>query len=340
MGLNEVSGIRIGKGTPGKLNLITDVPGVTVGHATIQDGDVNTGVTVIRPHAGNIYEEKVMAASLVINGFGKTMGLVQIDELGTIETPIALTNTLSIGTVATALSRYTIQQTPGACSINPVVGECNDSALNDICGFHVKEEHVFQALENTSEIFEEGAIGAGTGMSCLGFKGGIGSSSRVVELDGKIYTIGGLVLANFGRPGNLRIDGEKEGERILPLLEAQEMLDKGSIIMLIATDIPLNERQLKRVCRRAGVGLARVGSYYGHGSGDIVIGFTTANKIPHIPQKAILPMQMMADAQIDPVLWLTADVIEEAVLSALMHAKTTKGKDGTIRHSLTEFLEK
>ena len=208
MGLNKESGLKIGRGTPGPRNLITDVPGVTVGHVTIRDGaDVNTGVTAILPHQGNIFQDKVMAASAVINGFGKSMGLVQVEELGTIETPIIMTNTLSIGTAATGLIKYMLQQNEDigvkTGTVNPLVCECNDGRLNDIRGLHVKEEHVFEAIANCSEDFEEGVVGSGTGMCCLGLKGGIGSASRIVPVDGKDYTVGALVMSNFGGAGNL-----------------------------------------------------------------------------------------------------------------------------------------
>ena len=249
MGLEKASGLTIGRGTPGHRNLITDVPGVTVGHATIRDGgSVNTGVTAVLPHGGNLFRDKVLAASAVINGFGKTIGLMQVEELGTIETPILLTNTLSVGTAATALVKYMLAQnedigrTTG--TVNPLVCECNDGFLNDIRGLHVREEHIFQAIYAAEADFDEGAVGAGTGMCCLGFKGGIGSASRVVTLEGRSYVIGALVLSNFGGPGRLMIDGRQVG-RELQARSAGER-DKGSIIMLLATDIPLSERQLKR----------------------------------------------------------------------------------------------
>ena len=315
MGLNKESGIKIGRGTPGARNLITDVPGVKVGHVTIRDGaDINTGVTAILPHEGNLFQEKVMASSCVINGFGKTMGLVQVEELGTIETPIIMTNTLSIGTAATALIKYMLQQNEDigvkTGTVNPLVCECNDGTLNDIRGLHVKEEHVFEALANCSEDFAEGVVGSGTGMCCLGLKGGIGSASRIVKLDGTEYTVGALVMSNFGGAGRLLIEGRHMGQEIKDKLEAQQ--DKGSIIMLIATDIPLSERQLKRVARRAAVGLARTGSYYGNGSGDIAIAFTTANRVPHYSKNAVMDMKMLADSKIDPVFDMAAEAVEEA----------------------------
>ena len=341
MGLNKESGLKIGQGTPGKRNLITDVPGVKVGHVTIRDGaDINTGVTAILPHEGNLFQDKVMAASCVINGFGKTMGLVQVEELGTIETPIIMTNTLSIGTAANALIKYMLQQNEDigikTGTVNPLVCECNDGTLNDIRGLHVTEEHVFQALANCGEDFEEGVVGSGTGMCCLGLKGGIGSASRIVKLDGKEYTVGALVMSNFGGAGRLMIDGKQVGREIKAKLEAQQ--DKGSIIMLIATDIPLSERQLKRVARRAGVGLARTGSIYGNGSGDIAIAFTTANRVPHYTKNAVLDMQMISDNKIDGVFDAAAESVEEAIISSLYHAETTTGRAGKVKYGLRDFL--
>ena len=341
MGLNKESGIKIGRGTPGHRNLITDVPGVKVGHVTIRDGaDVNTGVTAILPHEGNMFQEKVMASSCVINGFGKTMGLVQVEELGTIETPIIMTNTLSIGTAANALIKYMLQQNEDigvkTGTVNPLVCECNDGVLNDIRGLHVKEEHVFEALANCSEEFEEGVVGSGTGMCCLGLKGGIGSASRIVKLDDKEYTVGALVMSNFGGAGRLLIEGRHMGQEIKDKLEAQQ--DKGSIIMLIATDIPLTERQLKRVARRAGVGLARTGSYYGNGSGDIAIAFTTANRVPHYSKTAVMDIKMISDNKIDPVFDMAAEAVEEAIISSLYHAETTTGRAGKVKYGLRDFL--
>ena len=341
MGLNKESGIKIGRGTPGKRNLITDVPGVKVGHVTVRDGaDINTGVTAILPHEGNIFQDKVMAASCIINGFGKTMGLVQVEELGTIETPIVMTNTLSIGTAANALIKYMLQQNEDigvkTGTVNPLVCECNDGTLNDIRGLHVTEDHVFQALANCGEEFEEGVVGSGTGMCCLGLKGGIGSASRIVKLDDQEYTVGALVMSNFGGAGRLMIEGRHMGQEIKDKLEAQQ--DKGSIIMLIATDIPLSERQLKRVARRAGVGLARTGSYYGNGSGDIAIAFTTANRVPHYSKTAVMDMKMISDNKIDSVFDMTAEAVEEAIISSLYHAETTTGRAGKVKYGLRDFL--
>ena len=341
MGLTNTP-FKIGRGQSGAKNLITDVPGVTVGHVTLRDGDrMCTGVTAILPHGGDLFHDKVMAASCVFNGYGKTIGLVQVDELGTVESPIVLTNTLSVGTTATAVVRYMMEKNPDigreAGTVNPVVCECNDGSLNDIRALYVKEKHVLEALENCADTFEEGAVGAGTGMCCLGFKGGIGSASRKVYLDGRDYVIGALVLSNFGSAGRLMIDGRPVGREIQEAMA--ETPDKGSIIMIIATDLPLTERQLKRVARRAGVGLSRTGSYMGNGSGDIAIAFTTANRLPHTSDKAILPLSMVLDDKLDPVFDMTAEAVEEAVVSSLWHAETTHGRDGRVMRGLKEIWE-
>ena len=334
-------GIRVGKLPCGPLDKISDVPGVTVGHCTLADGEVQTGVTALLPHQGDIFHDKVMAASHVINGFGKTTGLVQIDELGTLETPILFTNTLSVGTVETALVKYMLDKNPDICettgSVNPVVCECNDSGLNDIRGLHVTEENVRAALADCRADFTEGAVGAGRGMRCHGLKGGIGSASRVVELDGKQYTIGALVLSNHAVFDDLVVAGTP----IQSLLDAHipPHEDKGSIITVLATDIPLSERQLRRLCHRALVGLSRTGSFCGNGSGEIVIAFTTANRVPHYSEKAILPMGMLHDDAINPLFRAVAECVEESVLSSLLHAETVTGHHGRTVRCLSDLLD-
>ena len=334
-------GFRVGRLPHGPRNKISDVPGVTVGHCTLADGNVQTGVTALLPHPGDVFHDKVLAASHVINGFGKTTGLVQIDELGTLETPILFTNTLSVGTVETALVKYMLQRNPDICettgSVNPVVCECNDSGLNDIRGLHVTEEHVFAALADCRADFAEGAVGAGRGMRCHGLKGGIGSASRQVELDGKTYTIGALVLSNHAVFDDLVVAGTP----IQTLLDAKipPHEDKGSIITVLATDIPLSERQLRRLCHRALVGLSRTGSYCGTGSGEIVIAFTTANRMPHYADTAILPMAILHDDAINPLFRAVAECVEESVLSSLRHAETVTGNHGRTVRCLTELLE-
>ena len=333
-------GFTVGRLPHGPLDKISDVPGVTVGHCTLAEGNIQTGVTALLPHQGDVFHDKLLAASYVINGFGKTTGLVQIDELGTLETPILFTNTLSVGTVETALVKYMLARNPDICettgSVNPVVCECNDSGLNDIRGLHVTEEHVFAALADCKADFAEGAVGAGRGMRCHGLKGGIGSASRVVELDGKQYTIGALVLSNHAVFDDLVVAGTP----IQSLLDAHipPHEDKGSIITVLATDIPLSERQLRRLCHRALVGLSRTGSMCGNGSGEIVLAFTTANRVPHDSETAILPLQMLHDDAINPLFRAVAECVEESVLSSLLHAETVTGYHGRTVQCLTELL--
>ena len=328
----------------GPRNLITDVPGVKVGHATIRHGEVNTGVTAILPHERNLFQEKVMAGAAVINGFGKSAGLVQIEELGTIESPIILTNTLSTGTALTAIVKYMMAQNPDigvkTGTVNCLVTECNDGRLNDIRGLHVTEEHVLQAVENAAADFEEGAVGGGTGMVCLGLKGGIGSASRQLEADGRTYTTGALVMSNFGAAGNLVIGGRRIDTRKCNEECGREFRDSGSIIIIIGTDVPLNERQLKRVAKRAMISLGRVGSYCGNGSGDIAIAFTTANNQPHYSDRNIWDTKMFYDENIDCVFEAAVEAVEEAIISSLYHAKTTVGVRGNQYMGLLEFLEK
>ena len=339
MGLPENSGFDLHAKWPrGERDLITDVPGVKVGHVTLKEGDIHTGVTAVLPHGGNCFQDKVMAGVSVINGFGKSVGLIQIQELGTIETPILLTNTLSVGTACEALTRYMLEGNPDigvtTGTVNCLVTECNDGRLNDIRGLHVRPEHVRQVLANAGEDFEEGAVGGGTGMVCLGLKGGIGSASRRVEVDGQTYTVGALVMSNFGAPGNLIIGGKYYDTN----LGREERKDEGSIIMLLATDIPLNERQLSRLAKRSMVALGRVGSYCGNGSGDIAIAFTTANRLPHYSGKNILETRMFYDENIDRVFVAGVEAVEEAIISSLYHAETTTGVRGNCYLGLRDFV--
>ncbi len=343
MGLPANSIIQLpSKWERGPLNFISDVPGVTVGHTTHKDGDIQTGVTAILPHQGNLFHSKVMAGVSVINGFGKTIGLVQIEELGTIETPILLTNTLSVGTASVALIKYMLKQNPEigvtTGTVNPLVAECNDGRLNDIQGFHVTEADVFSALAqaSNSSSTEEGAIGGGAGMICFGLKGGIGSSSRRLEIFDRHYTIGALVMTNFGEPGNLTISGIHYDSRTIVTNHQQR--DNGSVIIVIATDLPLSERQLKRVAKRATIALGRLGSYCGNGSGDIAIAFTTANQIPHTSPDTFCSLAMLHDNELDQIFAATADTVEEAIVSSLFHANTTVGIRGTMVPGLKELL--
>lgn len=344
MGLDNGYNLLLhGKWNKGKANLITDVPGVLVGHVTLKDAErkINTGVTAILPHGRNLFQEKVMAGVSIINGFGKSVGLMQIDELGTIETPIIMTNTLSTGTALTALVKYMLEQNKDigikTGTVNCIIAECNDARLNDIRGLYVTENDVLNAISNADVTFEEGDVGSGTGMCCLGLKGGIGSASRIIPLDGKDYTIGSIVMSNFGSSGNLMIDGDHIGERIEKIKNANK--DQGSIIIVIATDIPLSERQLKRVAKRATISLGRVGSYLGNGSGDVAIAFTTANNQTHYNDKNIIDIKMFYDDNIDCVFEATVEAVEESIISSLIHAKsTTSGFRIKSVKSLREYL--
>jgi D-aminopeptidase len=330
-------GLACGRGKPGAFNSITDVPGVTVGHATLSDGAIQTGVTAIRPHSGNLYRDKVVAGSVVLNGFGKSVGLVQVAELGTLETPILLTNTLSVGTCSTALIRRAIAENPDigreTATVNPVVMECNDGFLNDIQALTVSEADARAALDTARTDFAVGAVGAGRGMSCFGFKGGTGSSSRTLKLDGEKFHLGVLALCNFGRAGDLTLP---DGLRVVPPSETES--EKGSVILVMATDVPLDDRQIRRIIARAGVGLARVGSFWGHGSGDIAIGFTTANRIHHDEKADLIPRRILNESRIDRLFEAMADATQESVLDALAAAEAVTGRDGNFRPALADAL--
>jgi D-aminopeptidase len=291
-------GLAAGKLPPGARNSIADIPGVTVGHRTITEGDLRTGVTAILPHAGNVFRDKPIAAAEVLNGFGKSIGLMQVEELGQLETPILLTNTLSVGTCGNALIRRAIAANPDigrrTSTVNPVVCECNDGYLSDIQALAVTEADAIAALDSAAADFASGAVGAGAGMSCFGFKGGIGTASRTLRLGGAEHHLGALLLANFGRPGDLRLP---DGKRADPSAIATP--ENGSVIVVIATDVPLDHRQLRRVIRRAGAGLAWAGSFWGHQSGDLFVGFTTANRVAHDATEEILPFRMLNEARLD-----------------------------------------
>jgi D-aminopeptidase len=344
-------GLSLGRLPPGTHNGLTDVAGVRVGHTTLirgegplrpEHGPVRTGVTAILPHGGNLFREKVRAAVHTINGFGNVCGFEQVRELGTLEAPVALTNTLNVGRVADALVEYAIRQDPSigvrTSSVNVVVGETNDGYLNDLQGRHVHTEHVLAAIEAaTSGPVAEGAVGAGTGTTCFGWKGGIGTSSRVLPAKAGGYTVGALVQSNFGRPEDLLITGQPVGRVLQPPDAAPEPAqDEGSIMVVLATDAPLTARQLWRLCVRAGAGLARTGSVYGHGSGDFVVAFSTAYRIPHAP-KSLTAMQPTVADEAEAMSWLfpaVVESVEEAVLNSLFCARTVEGRDGHIRHAL------
>lgn len=341
MGVQKEFGFTLGRMAKGRRNLITDVPGVKVGQVSIHDGEIHTGVTAILPHTGDIFHDKCPAASHVINGFGKSTGLVQVDELGTIETPLILTNTLSVGTASTALVRYMLERNADigvdTGTVNPMVFECNDGYLNDIRGLHVKQEHVLEALAAASDEIEEGAAGAGCGMCCYSLKGGIGSASRTFELYGSTYTVGSLLLTNFGSLRDLTIGGDRVGEKLWAEKEAEEK-DKGSVIIIIATDAPLSARQLKRVARRAQSGIARTGSISGNGSGEIALAFTTTNRIPHYSIDKPICIQTMYEEDMDLMFRAAIECVEESVISSLTHAVRTEGFRGHVRESLADLM--
>lgn len=335
-------GVNIGTLQKGALNKITDVKGIKVGHFTIDSEENKTGVTVILPSEENIFANKYIAASFVLNGFGKTQGLVQIDELGTIEAPIALTNTLNIGIVHDAITEYMInlcvKDKIEMASVNPIICECNDGYLNNIHLRAVKKEHVFMALEDAKVDFEEGDVGGGKGVSCHNLKGGIGSASRIIELNNKKYTLGVLVQTNQGLLEDLTIDGKNVGRNIAEKIKAQQPVEKGSIIIIIATDLPLSSRQLKRICKRAPVGIAKVGSYIGNGSGDIIIGFSTANSLKDNEDQDIVSVNIINENKIDPVFRAVAEACEEAVLNSMITAKKIIGWKGHERETLKDFI--
>ncbi|MBP0596747.1 P1 family peptidase [Herbaspirillum sp. LeCh32-8] len=333
---------HIGRLAAGPRGSIADVAGVTVGHCTLDDGPVQTGVTVVVPHAGNLFTHKLPAAVAVINGFGKSAGLVQIEELGTLETPIALTNTFSVGAVVTAQIRHALKATPeigrSLPTVNAVVMECNDGYLNDLHAFAVGEAHFDAALAAATTDVAQGAVGAGRGMSSFGLKGGIGSASRKAPVGsgGSEFTVGALVLSNFGKLPELILNGHPLGRELAAEESPDAAPEKGSIIMLLATDAPLDARQLKRLATRAGAGLARTGSAYGHGSGDIALAFSTAQQIE--AGSDCVHAALLADHLLDPLFHAAADSVEQAIVNALFAADTVHGRDGHVRLGLRQRL--
>ena len=330
-------GMKAGRLPAGAKNCITDVKGVMVGHVTLdfpldKSGTeaACTGVTAILPHEGNLFKEKVIAASYVLNGFGKTTGLVQINELGVLESPIMLTNTFAVPAVTQGVLEYMLEgnqeigDTTG--TINIVVGECNDSYLNSIRLFPVKPAHAVEAIKNASDRQAvEGAVGAGKGMVCFGYKGGIGSSSRIVDE----FTVGCLVLSNFGKKEELRAFRYSQAGGL------SETSD-GSIIIVLGTDAPLSDRQLQRLAKRCGIGLGRTGSHFSHGSGDIVIAFSTSHKMAHFSEEKIeTRIQLREDHPImNRLFTAVAEAAEEAILNSLSQAETIKGRAGRVVHQI------
>jgi len=336
--------LPLGRFKPGRHNAITDVEGVLVGHSTIIEGEgklkvghgpARTGVTAILPNEANIFMERLAGGAFVLNGAGEVSGLTQVVEWGLIETPILLTNTMSVGAVSDAVARYMIEKHPGIGDehdvIIPVVGECDDSWLNDIAGHHVKEEHVREAIgaAKTGPV-AEGAVGGGTGMITCDFKAGIGTSSRKLPEVFGGYTLGVLVMSNFGKVHNLRVAGLPVGEFLAEKLKdkPRRMQNYGSIIAVVATDAPLLPHQLSRLCKRVALGIGRVGSYAAHGSGEIVVGFSTANVVPRRTKKMVYKMKILLDQRLDPLYEAVMEATEEAILNSMCMATSMSGVNG------------
>ncbi len=333
-------GIKIGILEPGKNNAITDVKGVKVGQVTLSSGDnIRTGVTAILPYDGNIYQSKVPAAIYIGNGFGKLAGYSQVKELGNIETPIVLTNTLSVNAGLQGIIDYTFsfKDNVKVTSVNGVVGETNDSGLNDIRGQHVKPADVLKAITTAKTgVVEEGNVGAGTGTKAFNFKGGIGTASRVLPESLGGYTVGVLVQSNFG--GVLSVDGVEVGEELGGYLfqESIESAD-GSIMIVVATNAPLDSRNLERVAKRAMLGLAKAGGIASNGSGDYVIAFSTDPKlrVPHNADKLDLEKkELVRNDDMSAIFLATIEATEEAIINSLFAAETTKGINGKVLKEL------
>jgi D-aminopeptidase len=339
-------GVVIGRLAPGPLNAITDVNGVRVGQVTLNRGEgklvpgkgpVRTGVTAILPHGGDLWREKVPAATWVLNGTGEMTGSIWIDTQGALEVPILLTNTMNIGRVMDGVVQYMLKRYPdigiGDDVVAPTVAECDDSTLNDARGLHVSAEDTVRAIEEAREgPVAEGAVGAGTGMMSYQFKGGIGTASRVLPKEDGGFTVGVLVNANMGRRADLSVDGVPVGREI-PERMPKESVD-GSIIIVVATDAPLDHLKLKRLASKAGLGLARTGTISNHGSGDIFLAFSTGNRVPHYPKPLTYTLTVVADDHLDPIFRAAEEATEEAILNALTMATTTVGRDGNTAYAL------
>ena len=333
-------GIHIGILPVGKKNAITDVPGVKVGHVTLVHGDsIRTGVTAILPHSGNLFQQKVPAAIYAGNGFGKLAGSTQVHELGNMESPIILTNTLNVSAGIEGIIENTLRQigNENVQSVNALVGETNDGYLNDIRGRHVRKEHVLQAIQNaTAEKLEEGNIGAGTGTVCFGFKGGIGTASRKLPLKFGGYTVGVLVQTNFG--GVLEINGVPVGKELNKYYLSDQLNNAvdGSCMIVVATDAPLDSRNLERLAKRAFMGLAKTGGIASNGSGDYVIAFSTDSSV-RIPHTSNLPKQnpeLLRNDETSPLFLAAIEATEEAIINSLFAARTMKGKGGRMVEAL------
>lgn len=339
-------GVVIGRRKPGRLNAITDVAGVRVGHVTLRRGEgklnpgkgpVRTGVTAILPHGGDIWREKVPAATWVLNGTGEMTGSIWIDTQGALEVPFLLTNTMNVGRVMQGVVAYMLKRYPkiGISDdvVAPAVAECDDSTLNDARGTHVSPGDAVRAIESASDgPVPEGDVGAGTGMTAFEFKGGIGTASRVLEPEEGGWTVGVLVNANIGLREDFVVAGVPVGREITDLMPKEAV--EGSIIIVIATDAPLDHLKLKRLASKAALGLARTGATSHHGSGDIFLAFSTGNRVPHYPKPLTYTMTVVADSHLDPIFEAAEEAVEEAILNALTAAHTTAGRDGNTAYAL------
>ncbi len=343
------NGIQIGRMEPGALNAITDVPGVRVGHATIIMGDgplvlgqgpARTGVTAIMPHEGRVFQDMVPAAIAVLNGAGEITGRSQVDEYGLIETPILITNTLSVGAVHQACVEWLTRHEPSLGTgdfVIPVVSETFDGWLNDCAGQHVTKQHVYDALDTASGgPVGEGNVGGGTGMTLYGFKGGAGTSSRIVEVAGETYHVGVYIQGNYGRREDLLIDGVPIGTMLRAWMPEPDRAGDGSIIVVIATDAPMSERQLGRLCRRGMLGLGRIGATARHTSGDLLIAFSNSprNRVARTTRPALMTRTILDDEFIDDLFVATIEATAEAVLNAMVAAETMIGRDGHTAYAL------
>jgi len=366
-------GLSIGALPTGPVNAITDVAGVRVGHVTLIEGEgplvpgvgpVRTGVTALLPHAGNLFRDKVAACVHRLNGFGEVTNSEQVREMGVIETPILLTGTQNVPRVADALLDWAFARDPEmgvtTWGPSPVVAECSDMYMSDVRGRHVRREHVAAAIEGAAGgPVAEGGVGGGTGMSCCEFKGGIGTSSRVIPAEAGGFTLGAMVMSNFGRREHLVIDGVPVGRELkdweppsrperseAKSKDADDVERQGSsIIIVLATDAPLDPRQLERVSVRAGAGLARAGGLHSTSSGDFVIAFSTTNRVPHFPAALTLQHSLVAESLLAGQNWPAAPAInylfqaaieatEEAILNSMFAAETMVGRDHHVRHAL------
>ena len=341
------AGVRLGLLPTGRNNSITDIVGVRVGHTTLsQDPDgqgraLRTGVTAVWPHAGLPWREPVYAGTAVLNGWGEMIGITAINEWGILESPIILTSSLYIGAAYEATVRWIAKHYPDVDDVTmPVVTECSDDYLNDTIAFPLPPASVDHALETATDgLPAEGCVGAGTGMVCFDFKGGIGTSSRVVSVDGETYTVGALTLTNFGYRSELRIDGFPIGRTIQDMMPPDEATEEGSCIVIIATDAPMLPHHLRRLASRAGLGLARCGSFAGNTSGEIFLAFSTAQTIPYTERRSVVSIKALADGarridSFNPLFLGAVEAVEEAVINSLFMATTTVGRKGRVVHAL------